>query len=76
MKLSLIIPIYNEEKNISRLHHSITQTMTENDYNYELIMIDDGSSDRSIEMIEALSKQDRISNMFHSHVTLVKNLLC
>ncbi|TDL97740.1 glycosyltransferase [Macrococcus brunensis] len=58
MKLSLIIPIYNEEKNISRLHHSITQTMTENDYNYELIMINDGSSDRSIEMIEALSKQD------------------
>jgi len=58
MKLSLIIPIYNEEKNISRLHHSITQTMTENDYNYELIMVNDGSSDRSIEMIEALSKQD------------------
>ncbi|TDM04041.1 glycosyltransferase family 2 protein [Macrococcus carouselicus] len=58
MKLSLIIPIYNEEKNISRLHHSITQIMTENHYDYELILINDGSSDRSIQMIEALSKQD------------------
>ncbi|GGA96771.1 glycosyltransferase [Macrococcus hajekii] len=58
MKLSLIIPIYNEEKNINRLHHSITQIMVNNHYDYELILVNDGSADRSIHMIEALSKKD------------------
>ncbi|KAA1036949.1 glycosyltransferase family 2 protein [Macrococcus equipercicus] len=58
MKLSLIVPIYNEEKNIARLYHTITKTMELNQYDYELIMVNDGSRDHSLPLIENLSFKD------------------
>lgn len=58
MKVSLIIPIYNEEKNLERLYQSITETIATTEENYEIILVNDGSKDHSIHIIENLSYKD------------------
>ena len=45
MKLSLIVPCYNEEKNISLLQKAVIDTFKDCSYDYEIIFIDDGSKD-------------------------------
>jgi len=54
--LSIIIPIYNEEKNIALLYEKIVSVCNRNQYKYEVIFIDDGSTDSSGEEIKKLSK--------------------
>lgn len=46
-KISIIIPIFNEENNIGALHQEIKKTCEENSYLYEIIMVDDGSTDNT-----------------------------
>ncbi len=58
MDISLIIPIYNEEENIPLLHQEIREVMDATEYSYEIIFVDDGSSDTSVQVLEALSKED------------------
>jgi len=52
--LSLVIPVYNEEENITKLHHEIVETCR-GKYNFEIIIVDDGSSDRTAEIAKGLS---------------------
>jgi len=56
--LSIILPVYNEEENIHELHLEITNVMTKLGKSYEIIYVDDGSSDRSFEMIAEIAKID------------------
>ncbi len=58
MKLSLIVPIYNEEKNIERLYYTIIKIAEQNDYCYEIILVNDGSRDHSLLVIENLALKD------------------
>ncbi len=58
MDLSLVIPIYNEEENIPLLYAEIKEVLDSTNYTYELICVDDGSSDRSVAVLEQLSKED------------------
>ena len=53
--LSIVIPVYNEQSNISRLHAEIVQVCTENSYAYEIIIVDDGSTDKTAEISRNLS---------------------
>lgn len=55
---SIVIPIYNEEKNIGRLYNAITQAMGKIDEEYEIICVDDGSQDDSFSILQKLHKQD------------------
>lgn len=55
MNLSIVIPLLNEEESLQELHDWIVSVMKANDYSYELIFIDDGSTDHSWEIIERLS---------------------
>lgn len=55
---SLIIPIYNEEKTIPELYRRLTAVMDSLDGTVELILINDGSRDRSLEMMRELHRQD------------------
>ena len=55
MKLSIIIPCYNEEKTIEKV---ITKVLTQKDIVEEVIVIDDSSTDRSKEIISRLSQKD------------------
>ncbi len=55
MNLSIIIPLLNEEESVPELHHWIVSVMEKNTYSYEIIFIDDGSTDGSWKEITKLS---------------------
>jgi len=59
MDVSAVIPIYNEEENIPILHEELTQVFSEMEVEYELLFVDDGSSDTSVEVLEGLAGHDR-----------------
>ncbi len=56
--LSIVIPLYNEQESLPELHEWITRVVTEMGVTYEIIFIDDGSTDRSWEIIERLHAAD------------------
>ncbi|MFK7804574.1 MAG: glycosyltransferase family 2 protein [Anaerolineae bacterium] len=56
--LSIVVPVYNEEESLVALHTEITQAMINTDIDYEVIYVDDGSKDRSAEIITELHGQD------------------
>jgi glycosyltransferase involved in cell wall biosynthesis len=55
MDISLTIPLFNEEESLPELCRWIEQVMDENKFSYELILIDDGSTDGSWKVIEQLA---------------------
>ena len=54
MDLSIVIPLYNEEESLPELAAWIERVMKENNFSYEVIMIDDGSTDSSWKVVEQL----------------------
>ena len=58
MDLSIIIPLFNEDESLPELMAWIERVMTVNNYSYEVIMIDDGSTDDSWAVIEKLRGQN------------------
>lgn len=61
MDLSIVVPLYNEEESIPELYQWIDRVMKENNFTYEVIFVNDGSTDRSWEIIERL--KDNNSNI-------------
>ena len=58
MRLSIVIPLLNEEESLEELHDWIVSVMQSNRFLYEILFIDDGSTDRSWAVIEALAATD------------------
>jgi glycosyltransferase involved in cell wall biosynthesis len=58
MQLSIVIPLLNEGESLNELYNWIASVMQSNSFSYELLFIDDGSTDNSWEIITALSQQD------------------
>jgi len=58
MNISVVIPLLNEEESLPELCGWIEQVMLANNFSYELILIDDGSTDNSWKVIEALSEKN------------------
>jgi len=58
MNLSIIIPLLNEQESLPELHQWIVKVMTTHNYTYEVIFIDDGSTDNSWQIIADLSKSN------------------
>jgi len=58
MDISVIIPLYNEDESLTELKDWIAKVMEQNNFSYEIIMIDDGSTDLSWQKIEEFSKSD------------------
>lgn len=58
MDISLIIPLYNEADSLPELHSWIKRVMKENDFSYEVIFVDDGSTDASWRVIKNLMSAD------------------
>ena len=59
MNLSVVIPLLNEAESLPELHDWIVRVMNENQWSYEILFIDDGSTDRSWEIIEQLSQKNK-----------------
>ncbi|MDI1256767.1 MAG: glycosyltransferase family 2 protein [Flavobacterium sp.] len=59
MNLSIVIPLLNEEESLTELHQWIVSVMHTNNYTYEIIFIDDGSTDKSWNIIENLSAENQ-----------------
>ncbi len=57
MDLSVVIPLYNEDESLPELFAWIERVMKENNFTYEVIFVNDGSTDRSWEVIEELRKK-------------------
>jgi glycosyltransferase involved in cell wall biosynthesis len=58
MDISVVIPLLNEEESLKELHDWIVRVMKENRFDYEIIFIDDGSSDNSWKIIEKLKEEN------------------
>lgn len=58
MNLSIIIPLLNEEESLRELEQWIEKVMVANNFSYEVIFIDDGSTDNSWQIIETLSHEN------------------
>ncbi|MEO0038957.1 MAG: Dodecaprenyl-phosphate galacturonate synthase [Bacteroidota bacterium] len=58
MNLSIIIPLLNEQESLPELHSWIVKVMHANQYSYEVIFIDDGSTDASWHVVEDLNAKD------------------
>lgn len=58
MDISVVIPLFNEEESLPELHAWIQRVMAANNYSYEIIFVNDGSTDRSWNIIEELSRKD------------------
>lgn len=57
MDISVIIPLYNEEESLPELYSWIARVMKDNGYSYEVIFVNDGSTDNSWKVIEELSRK-------------------
>ena len=59
MKISVVIPVFNEEAILNDLYRSLTETLVKITSRYEVLFVDDGSWDNSAQIIESLSKSDK-----------------
>jgi glycosyltransferase involved in cell wall biosynthesis len=58
MDISVVIPLYNEEESLEELYTWIKRVMTENRFSYEIVFVDDGSTDSSWHVISKLREKD------------------
>ena len=58
MDLSIVVPVMNEEASIQPLYEAIVNALRHLEINYEIILVDDGSSDNTFETAERISKLD------------------
>jgi dolichyl-phosphate beta-glucosyltransferase len=65
--LSVVIPAYNEEKRLPNSLNNILNHLNNKDYKYEIIIVDDGSKDSTIDVIQKFGKK-------YSQIYLLKNL--
>ncbi len=54
ISISVVVPVFNEEGNIANLHREIKEVCEQNNYTYEIIFINDGSTDRTDEVCRTL----------------------
>ncbi|MBU0569543.1 glycosyltransferase family 2 protein [Patescibacteria group bacterium] len=58
-QISVVIPVYNEQKSLEKLHQELVLALSKIGKTYEIIFIDDGSFDKSAEVIKKIVKNDR-----------------
>ncbi len=58
MDISVVVPLYNEEESLPELVAWIARVMDANRFNYEIVMVDDGSKDNSWQVVEQLQAKN------------------
>jgi glycosyltransferase involved in cell wall biosynthesis len=59
MTISVVVPLYNEEENAVELHSRLKTVMDSTGTEYEMIFVDDGSTDRTLPLLEEIQARDR-----------------
>ena len=59
MTLSIVIPLFNEEENIKELHEKLKKTLDSLNKEYEILFIDDGSTDKTLSILEEIQAHDK-----------------
>ena len=54
--ISVVVPVYNEEGNVTKLHQEIKDVCEKNHYIYEIIFINDGSKDQTDQICRTLKR--------------------
>jgi len=57
MTVSIVIPVYNEEENVETLHEELKASLEEAGIEYEIIYVDDGSTDRTLPLLELIQSR-------------------
>lgn len=65
MTISVIVPIYNEEENIDLLYDRLRPVLAQLGQGYEIIYVNDGSTDKSEDRLDALALRDRAVKVIH-----------
>jgi len=65
MQLTIIIPLLNEQESLPELHHWLLEVLEANGFSYEILFIDDGSTDGSWTVLETLSRK-------HTHTKAIR----
>jgi glycosyltransferase involved in cell wall biosynthesis len=58
-ELSVVIPIYNEEENLSELYSRLVRVLDDTRTDFEIVLVDDGSRDKSVQILEELEASDK-----------------
>lgn len=58
MKISVVLPVYNEEKNIPILYEELVSVLTKIDASYEIVWVNDASKDASFAILKGLAEKD------------------
>ncbi len=58
MTVSIVVPLLNEEENVEALHKGLTETLMGIEGDYEIIYVDDGSTDRTLALLEGIQAGD------------------
>lgn len=59
IELSIVIPVLNEEENLKELHSRLTESLSKLQLRYEIVIVDDGSTDGSLEVLREITLVDR-----------------
>ncbi len=59
MTLSVVIPLYNEEENVQLLHDRLRKSLDPLGQEYEILFVDDGSTDRTLSLLEKIQANDK-----------------
>jgi len=73
MDISVVIPLLNEEESLNELHDWIVKVMQSNHFSYEILFIDDGSTDNSWKIIEELSQKNSNVKGLRFHINYGKS---
>lgn len=57
-QISIVVPLFNEEKNLRLLYDRLTNVLTDMDKSYELIFVNDGSRDATFERVKSIAEED------------------
>lgn len=58
-KISIVLPLYNEQESLQELYNKTVVVMNKYNYNYEIVFVDDGSRDKSLDILQELNKKDK-----------------
>jgi len=73
IELSIIVPVFDEEGNIEKLHDELTSALNESGKSYEIIYVDDGSEDNSFSILSGIVQEDKNSTTNIKAIRLRRN---